>query len=117
MARFDSNDPRDERLWRLLGEAPRIEASPYFARKVLRAIEEPEAASGRFGLWQFLLRSLAPAAVCAGLAAMAIIAIQKESASATVASSDADFDTIRNLDLLVSNYESSLWLDSSSSSR
>ena len=48
---------------------------------------------------------------------MAIIAIQKESASATVASSDADFDTIRNLDLLVSNYESSLWLDSSSSSR
>jgi anti-sigma-K factor RskA len=117
MARFDSNDPRDERLWRLLGEAPRIEASPYFARKVLRAIEEPEAALGGSRLWQFLVRSLAPVAVCAGLAAMAIVAIQKESASATVASSDADFDTIRNLDLLVSNYESSLWLDSSSPSR
>ena len=117
MARFDSNDPRDERLWSLLGEVPRIQASPYFARKVLRAIEEPEAAPAGFGLWQFLMRSLAPAAICTGLAAMAIVGIQKESASATVASSDADFDTIRNLDLLVSNYESSLWLDSSSPSR
>jgi anti-sigma-K factor RskA len=117
MARFDSNDPRDERLWSLLGEAPRIQASPYFVRKVLRAIEEPEAVPARFGLWRFLMRSLAPAAVCAGLAAMALVGIQKESASATVASSDADFDTIRNLDLLVSNYESSLWLDSSSPSR
>ncbi|MDD5198852.1 MAG: hypothetical protein PHC88_03535 [Terrimicrobiaceae bacterium] len=112
MSGFDSNDPRDEALWSLLGRARPAGASPYFARKVLRA-----AAAGidaRPGWLQVLLRMVAPAAACAILTALAVVGIHR--AAPTSATAEIEFETIQNLDLLVSNYESSLWLDPSSPS-
>jgi hypothetical protein len=122
MGSFDSNDPRaealpesDEALWNLLGKARRIEPSPYFARKVLRAIEASE--EPRPAWWQALLRVVAPTAVCAGITVLALAGIAGSHNAPVVANAELEFETIQNLDLLVSNYESSLWLDPSSSSR
>lgn len=122
MASFDSNDPRreaplegDETLWHLLGRARRVEASPYFARKVMRSIEA--GAEPRMAWWQFVLRTLVPVSVCAGIAIVAMAGIRGSDAAQPLANADLEFETIQNLDLLVSNYESSLWLDSSLPSR
>jgi hypothetical protein len=119
MDSFDSNDLRgeapgenDQALWELLGRARRIEASPYFARKVLREVESaPEPVTW----WQFFLRTIAPTAICAGIAVMALAGSGTKS-QVVAANSDLEFETIQNLDLLVSNHESSIWLDPSSSS-
>ncbi|MGH8046878.1 MAG: hypothetical protein ACREKL_06500 [Chthoniobacterales bacterium] len=123
MDSFDSNNPRDdealrdsdEALWRLLGRARPVEASPYFARKVLRAIETASAPQPAW--WQILLRTVAPVAVCAGIAVLALVGAGAKDNAQPVANADIEFETIQNLDLLVSNYESSIWLDPSSSSR
>jgi hypothetical protein len=64
--------------------------------------------------WQVFLRVVAPTAVCAGIAVMAIAGVGGNQSAPAVASADIEFETIQNLDLLVSNYESSLWLDPSS---
>lgn len=117
MDSFDSNHSdgaRDEALWKLLGKARRVEASPYFARKVLRGIEAAPHPMAWLS-WQFLFRTIAPAAVCAGIAILAVIGTGGK--APLVANADIEFETIQNLDLLVSNYESSIWLDPSSSSR
>ena len=112
MSDLDSNDPRDRELWQLLGQARRVEASPFFARKVLRAIEEPEP---RAGWWLAALRVFAPATVCVALAAGALLSLRNEqTVSLASASPEIEFETIQNLDLLVANYETSVWLDSSS---
>ncbi len=115
MTGFDSNDPRDEALWRLLGRARPVEPSPYFARRVRHALEP--ASSPTLGWRAFFQRLLGPTAVCAGLVAVACLGARQDAASDAVARADMEFETIQNLDLLVSNYESSLWLDPSSSPR
>jgi hypothetical protein len=112
MSDLDSNDPRDRELWQLLGQARHVEASPFFARKVLRAIEEPEP---RSAWWLAALRMFAPAAACAVLAAGVVLSLRSERpASVAATNPEIEFETIQNLDLLVANYETSLWLDSSS---
>jgi len=110
MGMLDSNDPRDEALWGLLGRARRVEASAYFARKVLRAIEE----SPRLAWWQLLLRSTVPASICVAIAALAIAGIGGTRETPAVAGAEIEFEAIQNLDLLVASYESSIWLDPSS---
>jgi hypothetical protein len=112
MASFDTNDTRDEALWDLLGRARGVNVSPYFARKVLRVVEASE--EPRPAWWQAFLRVVAPTAICAGIVAMAIVGAGEKHRQPSVANADIEFETIQNLDLLVSSYESSLWLDSSS---
>lgn len=110
---FDSNDSRDEALWELLGRARRVEPSPFFARKVLRAVETKPARA--FSWREFAVKIFAPAAVCAALAVAVLVDVERDAAQGALASNEIEFETIQNLDLLVSNYESSLWLDPSSS--
>ncbi len=109
MSDLDSNDPRDRELWQLIGQARRVEASPFFTRKVLRAIEEPEP---RYAPWLSMLRIFAPAAVCIALAAGALLSLRGERAAAVASTNpEIEFEAIQNLDLMVANYETSLWLD------
>lgn len=105
---------QDRALWDLLGRARPVEASPFFARKVLRAIEEAPAP---VPFWVRWMRMAVPVGACAALA-IAVLAGLQGSQPGTVVSSDPglEFDTIENLDLLVANYESSLWLNASVSS-
>jgi len=114
MSALDSNDSRDDALWELLGHAREVEPSPWFVRKVLRAVERDAAPQPSW--WQVFLRTIVPVGACAALAVLAIVGIQSSPAP-TAATADIEFETIQNLDLLVANYESSLWLDPSSSSR
>ncbi len=124
MDSFAANDSRDETpagndqaLWQLLGHARAVEASPYFARKVLREIQAAPQPTW-WKSWRFVWRTLAPTTVCAGVALLAVAGtVKKAPLVASNGSGDLEFETIQNLDLLVSNYESSLWLDSSSPSR
>lgn len=60
----------DQKLWDLLGRAPKPQAPPFFAARVMRSLE---AQDGRQpSIWQGVLRWLAPAAVCA-LAVVALL--------------------------------------------
>jgi len=59
------NDEKDA-LWNLLGNASHQEASPFFARKVLRALEEEET-SHVPSIFR-IMRWLIPASACAAVA-------------------------------------------------
>ncbi len=53
----------DQKLWDLLGRSPRPQAPPFFAARVMRAVEEAERPHA--GWFDAILRWAAPAAVAA----------------------------------------------------
>lgn len=114
MDESDIETRQDRALWDLLGQARPVEASPFFARKVLRAVEESPV---REPFWARWMRMALPIGACAVLAVATLSGMQGSRSGAVVSSDPAlEFDTIANLDLLVDNYESSLWLNASVSS-
>ena len=96
---FKENDA----LWDLLGRAPRVKASPYFARKVLSAIREEK--QPRFSV-AALLRWVIPASV---FAAFIIVwsTYQHEQQDAF----DAYFDSAADLQSLIASEDVSEWLE------
>ncbi len=56
-------DNRDRQLWDLLGHAPRADAPPFFAARVMRAVEAAEMRPT--GWLAHALRWLAPATIAA----------------------------------------------------
>ncbi|MGB7791383.1 MAG: hypothetical protein WBL39_09230 [Terrimicrobiaceae bacterium] len=97
---FKEKDP----LWELLGRSPRVGASPYFVRKVLRAIHEEKPS--RFS-WVALWRWLIPTAACAALV-IGWAAYQHGQQEAF----DAYFDQAADLQsLVVASEDASVWLD------
>ncbi len=122
----DEND----QLWELLGQTRPTEVSPFFARNVLRAVRQEEAARPRRSLfarvagavrkraWQSALTATCAVAILAAVAPNLIVrhhqARQTEVdgvASQIVA--NPDYEVITHLDELVADEESSLWLDDS----
>jgi hypothetical protein len=95
---MDKDEERDA-LWELLGRARRVEASPYFARKVVTAIRREEERP-RFSL-SLLLRWLIPSAACAGLILGWLIYQYQEDDVF-----DADFARAADLQSLVASDES-----------
>jgi hypothetical protein len=79
----------DQKLWDLLGRAPRPSVPPFFAGKVMRQIEAGNSARS----WlSGMLRWLAPAAV----AAVAVFALlPRENAQAP-----AEYETLTTLDIV-----------------
>jgi len=103
MDEYNENDA----LWDLLGKAPKKEASPYFARKVMRAIAQ-EQERPRFSL-AHLLRWLVPTAACAGLAlAIGWTTMQHQREQEEF---NAYFDTAADLQSLVVYEDSPAWMD------
>jgi hypothetical protein len=90
-------------LWDLLGRAPRVKASPYFARKVLSAIREDK--QPRFSL-AALLRWVIPAGACAALI-IGWSVYQHEQQDAF----NAYFDSAADLQSLIASEDVSLWLE------
>ncbi len=114
MEEFDAQDP----VWKLLGKSRPTEASPFFAAKVLRAIEtQPSSAPKWFPLWIF--RNIAPVAACAVLALLAIVSVRPTAPISGLVAVDraVDFETIADLDLLSANSDSSIWLYDSFAAR
>jgi len=128
----DEND----KLWELLGQARPPAVSPFFARNILRAVRQEEAArpprsfplSFLAGMGR-LLHSRAWQSSLAATCAIAIAALVNLSPDlllrhplsqpvepAAIASQivgNPDYEVINHLDELVADEESSLWLDDS----
>ena len=96
---FEEKDP----LWELLGRSRRIEASPYFVRKVLNAISEEERRP-RFTL-SMLLRWLIPTGACAALV-IAWTAYRYDQQETF----NAYFDNAAELESLIASEDASEWL-------
>jgi hypothetical protein len=97
-------DGENDAVWELLRRARRVEASPYFARRVVGAIRNQEKRP-HFSV-SVLLRWLIPAAACAGLA-LGWLAYQHEQKVVF----DEDFDRAADLQSLVAAEDSFLVLD------
>ena len=99
---MDKHEENDA-LWELLGRARRVEASPYFARRVVAAVRnQPERP--RFSV-SILLRWLIPSAALAGL-----VAYQNQEQDVF----DADFNRTADLQSLVTSEDSFLWIEEDS---
>lgn len=97
-------DEEDDALWELLGRSRRVEASPYFARKVVAALRaEQQRPRFRVGV---LLRWLIPSAACAGLV-LAWLSYQHQQDDLF----NADFDRAADLQSLIASDDSLAWLD------
>jgi len=133
--KLDDND----KLWALLGKSRQSAVSPFFSRNVLRAIRQGDAdgvlEEGVAGRSSFVsqcarlgraLHRRSWQAVVAGTCAFAVLAaigpspFVRHRASARAPASFAgqivvnpDYETIKHLDELVADEESSLWLDDS----
>ena len=121
------NADDNDKLWELLGKTRQPNVSPFFARNVLRAIRQEEDArpvrSLRRGFLYRLHRwtwQLAIAGTCAiaALITVAPTALVRRHHVAPVETGFArqivgnpDYETIKHLDELVADEESSLWLD------
>ena len=116
------NREDDEKLWDLLGRAPEVEFSPFFARNVLRRIREQPSWSIQVRSWLSLRRVIPVSAV-----AMAVIGTflflhtpashqNQATESDLIAKIDSqDYEVVADLDDLLASDESSLWDDDSSS--
>lgn len=113
MNRPDPDDfSADAALWDALGRARPVAVSPFFARRVRRAvIDEPRTVDG----WIVLLRRLwMPASVVGALALLALVHAPFSGAG-LLAGGESEFELIADLDLVAMNTESTLWLAPSSS--
>jgi hypothetical protein len=109
----------DQQLWDLLGQAPRAQLSPFFARNVLRRIREERQRFNWIRVW-FSWRRLVPASGLAVAAIAAIIATHDQPAPQAVLESEPDvvakidpqdYEVVADLDELVASDENSLWDD------
>lgn len=94
-------------LWDLLGHAKDVKASPYFTRKVLRAVKE-ESRKSTFN-FRLLLRWLIPASAAAALA-LAWNSYEVKQAQEQ-ADFNAAFDAAADMQSLVAVQETSAWTD------
>ena len=100
-------DEENDALWELLGRARRVEASPYFARRVVGAIRN-EQKRPRFSV-SVLLRWLIPSAAVAGLV-LGWLSYQNQEQDVF----DADFNRTADLQSLVTSEDSFLWIEEDS---
>jgi len=127
------NTDDNDKLWKLLGKTRQPTVSPFFARNVLRAVrQEEEARSGLSRGWSsfmrlghILRRKSLQFAVTATCIIAALITVTPstlfrhhhvapvEAGIARQIVGNPDYETIKHLDELVADEESSLWLDDS----
>jgi hypothetical protein len=101
-------DEENDALWELLGRARRVEASPYFARRVVGKIRNQQKPF-RFSP-SILLRWLIPTAALAGLV-LGWLAYQNQEQQDVF---DADFNRTADLQSLVTSEDSFLWIEEDS---
>jgi hypothetical protein len=111
----------DQQLWDLLGSASQPEASPFFARNVLRLIhEEAESGGPSRGLWLNWRRLLPVSGLVAAMAAILVAYTFTFHAAPggdddVVAKIDAqDYEVVADLDNLLASDENNLWDDTPS---
>jgi hypothetical protein len=115
----------DEKLWDLLGKAPSVEFSPFFARNVLRRIREQPSwfmAARSWFSWRRLVPVSALAAAVIGTFLFLHSPAPRENPATDSAEPDViakidaqDYEVVADLDDLLASDESNLWDDNSSS--
>jgi hypothetical protein len=125
------NPDDNDKLWELLGKTRQPTVSPFFSRNVLRAVrqeeQEPQAAGSllsrffnstrslRRWTWQVALAGTCAVAVLINVSPTAFV--RHHHSTSVQAGFDRqivgnpDYETIKHLDELVADEESSLWLD------
>jgi hypothetical protein len=98
-------DEENDALWELLGRAPRVEASPYFARRVVATVRDQQDRP-RFSL-SLLLRWLIPSAAVVGLV-LGWLSYQNQEQDVFA----ADFNRTADLQSLVTSED--LWIEEDS---
>lgn len=82
----EGEDHGDKALWDLLGRARKTQASPYFARKVIRAINDPVPSPltlWPLTLWNWLRRpAVVSFAMAAAVALLALLLFKQRTGSA-----------------------------------
>lgn len=98
---FNDNDA----LWKVLGRAKPVEASPYFVRRVLREVRAERQAAPRF---QVFLRWFFPLGAAAALVVgVASWQLRQDDQSEF----NAYFDTAADLESLVAFEDTMAWVD------
>jgi hypothetical protein len=113
-----NGDDRDP-LWELLGQARQAEASPFFARNVVRDVRS--AGQNRAGFFRWLHRSwriAIPALAAAAVVVLSSGMLQHPTPAAPNPVTaqivrNPDYDVINHLDELVATEENALWLENS----
>jgi hypothetical protein len=115
------NREDDERLWELLGRAPEVELSPFFARNVLRRIREQSSWSARARSWFSLRRLLPISGFAVAVIGTYLFLHTPASRQDLTTEPDAiakidvqDYEVVADLDDLLASDETSLWDDNSS---
>jgi hypothetical protein len=110
----------DQQLWDLLGKSPRCQASPYFARNVLRQVRQRPPSSQRVESW-LNWRKLVPVSGLAVVTVAMFLAYTSSFHQKPVADDDAiaridpqDYEVVADLDELLASDETNLWDDNSS---
>ncbi len=122
------NHDEQDKLWDLLGKAPKREASPFFANKVMRAIRNPEVE--RLSIWAWLRQKwIIPMAAGACAVVAAVSALKNEATTSktqqiakadpltemvTVMAANDEFET--SLSDLLATEDNSVWLSADPSS-
>lgn len=99
--------PEDDALWDLLGQAKPAPPSPYFVRKVLRAVRAEADKPSPLTNW---LRWLIPAAATAALA-LAWTSYQASEQDLRTAEFNAYFDNMADLPSLVAQEDLTTWVE------
>jgi hypothetical protein len=112
----------DEKLWDLLGQLEAPEASPFFARNVVRTVREQPVWTRSIGDW-FRLKLLVPATTVAValLVGVFVARVPTRTELAVTNESDPvaqidpqDYDVVADLEELIASDENALWDDNSS---
>ena len=111
----------DEKLWELLGQAPKVGVSPFFARNVLRRVREQSSWSVQTRFWLNWRRLIPISALATAVVGTFLFLRAPEPRQDLTALPDpiakidvADYDVVADLDDLLASDESSLWDDNSS---
>lgn len=100
-------NPENDALWDLLGRVKPVQASPYFARKVLRTVRAENAPASPLA---HLLRWLMPATAAATVA-VAWMSYQTTEQDLRMAEFNAYFDNLAGLPSLVAQEDLSAWVE------
>jgi hypothetical protein len=117
--RLDNMEPQDDKeLWDVLGRLPEPTLSPFFARNVLREIQQKPGYFEQLRNWFSVRKMVGASAVAAVVVALALVThypgprTTSSSESDVVAKVDPqDYDVVADLDELIAWDENNVWDD------